>query len=345
LANAKPVVYLLHGNDELAMKKFVDNMYARLGDPTTADLNFTRLDGRSASDNDLRSATGSIPFLADRRIVVLEHPTAGEPDKRKKSEYERYVEKKKAILNSLPETTALVLLVEDHIERRKWVTLPDGHWLLEWAHQAGEKALIKPCVQPGIGEMPRWIRKTAEEQKGQFTPQAAAALADLVGSDTRIAGQEITKLLTYVNFSRPVEQDDVAELVERIDQPDIFALVDALGARDGPKALRLLYVLLDEQDPLALSGMIIRQFRLLLLAREVMDRGGNPGQISEQLGGEPFRVTPFVASKLDEQARAFKIADLEQIYHQLLDLDETFKSSRMEPVTALVTFIADLTET
>jgi hypothetical protein len=63
------------------------------------------------------------------------------------------------------------------------------------------------------------------------------------------------------------------------------------------------------------------------------------------LGGEPFRVSPFIASKLYDQARAFKIADLELNYHQLLDLDETFKSSRMEPVTALVTFIADLTET
>jgi hypothetical protein len=41
----KPVVYILHGDDEFAIAEFIAGMEKKLGDPVTADLNITRLDG------------------------------------------------------------------------------------------------------------------------------------------------------------------------------------------------------------------------------------------------------------------------------------------------------------
>jgi DNA polymerase III subunit delta len=118
--------------------------------------------------------------------------------------------------------------------------------------------------------------------------------------------------------------------------------VDALGARNGKEASLRLHILLEEQDWLSIFGMVTRQFRLLLLAREIVDRGGGPDQVAEELKGEPFRVAPFIAKKLAQQAGRFSLAGLEDIYRRLAALDESLKLSQMDPSVALDLFIADL---
>ena len=76
MAEDRPVVYIFHGDDSHAIQKAIAGMVAKLGDSGLADLNLTRLDGRSASEDDLRSAALSMPFLAERRIVLLANPLA-----------------------------------------------------------------------------------------------------------------------------------------------------------------------------------------------------------------------------------------------------------------------------
>ena len=46
MANSKPTVYLLYGDDELAMADFVARLREKLGDPSTADLNTVRFAAR-----------------------------------------------------------------------------------------------------------------------------------------------------------------------------------------------------------------------------------------------------------------------------------------------------------
>jgi DNA polymerase-3 subunit delta len=96
--------------------------------------------------------------------------------------------------------------------------------------------------------------------------------------------------------------------------------------------------LLEQQDPYSTFGMIVRQFRLLLQARQVLDRGGQRGDLLRALG-----VAPFVVDKLIGQARHFSLPDLEAIYHRLLNLDVTIKTSQSPPELALTTFVAAFT--
>ena len=50
-----PIVYILHGEDEFGMAKFVDDMQGKLGDPTTAEMNITRLDGKKYNFDELKN--------------------------------------------------------------------------------------------------------------------------------------------------------------------------------------------------------------------------------------------------------------------------------------------------
>lgn len=358
MADERPMVYIFHGDDALGIQKAIAGMLAKLGDPSIADLNLTRLDGRSASEDDLRSAALSIPFLAERRLVVLTNPLArfarpshdkednpgeGQASAASKAGRDRFL----TLLGGLPATTALVLVVEDWLVRRKgewaWEILTEGHWLIKWARAQEKRALVQEFRLPTVNEMPGWVRRQAEAQKGSFTPQAARVLVDHIGVDTQVAAQEITKLLTYVNYDRPVEEDDVMRLTVQIPQVNVFAMVDALGERNTHRALQTLHDLLDETEPLELFGMMVRQFRLLLQAREILDEGGGAPQVLEGVRDQKGQALhPFVAQKLAEQARQFTLAGLETVYRRLLDLDEAMKTSQVVPEVAFDMLIADL---
>lgn len=328
-ASAKPVVYLLYGDDNHAMEAFVREMIARLGDPGMAELNTTRLDGKSASEEELRTAVGSLPFLSDRRLVILANPLARAQGAEAQKRF-------RALLDSVPVETALVLLVEDQLFRGKWEKMKDDHWLRKWAREAGSKALVRLCALPSPADMPGWIQKEVRRQGGSFAPEAARALAAAVETNTELAAQEIVKLLTYAD-GRAVEAEDVDLLCTPVGQGNIFDLVDAAAEGRSADALRALHTLLEFEEPALVFGMLTRQYRLLIQAREILDEGGGAGLIVTLLGQRDF-----VARKLAYQANRFTLAELGAIYHRLLQLDEDSKSGQGDLLTGLDVFVAGL---
>ncbi len=102
----KPVVYVLHGDDPLSIRRFLDLMVERMGEPTIAELNITRLDGRQSNDDALRMAANAMPFLAERRLIIVTNPLTRVTTDAARKRYQ-------ALLDGLPESTALVLVIED----------------------------------------------------------------------------------------------------------------------------------------------------------------------------------------------------------------------------------------
>jgi DNA polymerase-3 subunit delta len=336
-----PSVILLHGNDEFAIAEHIEKLCAGLGDPSTADMNIARFDGRAGLDFEaLYTAVNSAPFLAPRRVMVLVHPVSAfnSAEARRK-----FIE----LLDKAPATTTIALVEYDELKR--------DHWLLKWAasrapsgnrdypagtgtSQAAPRTAVHVYNLPKRWEMPRRIEAETKKQGGQIEPDAAARLAERVGEDTRIAAQEITKLLTYVNFERPVNLADVEKVSIVSAQGSVFELVDALGAGDGKKAQRVLHQLLEDEDAFELWGMVIRQFRLLLQAREILDESGSQAEVQKELG-----LHEYVAGKVTTQARRFSLPALEAIYHKLLEIDEAAKTSQVPLDLALDTLVVELT--
>jgi DNA polymerase III subunit delta len=329
-STAKPVVYIFHGNDDFALAHAVNDLYEKMGDAGLADLNTARLDARNASEEDIRTAANSLPFLAERRLVILTNAMARFGGVGAQARYQPFLER-------LPSTTALVLVIADTTERGKWKSLPDAHWLRKWTQQAGTKAHYQLCSLPHINEMPNWIKKQARSMGGTFDNAAALALTAHVANDTRLANLEIDKLLTYVDFRRPVEAEDVEMLTVGSGQTSVFDMVDAMAGGNTTAALRLLHRLLEDQEALSLFGMIVRQFRLLVQVRELMDEGGSV-QFATKVMGQP----EFVIRKLFGQAQRFSMQRLENIYRRLLAVDEAIKTSSMPAELALDTFIAEV---
>jgi DNA polymerase-3 subunit delta len=161
----------------------------------------------------------------------------------------------------------------------------------------------------------------------------------MVGVDTRQAGMEIAKLLAYVNWERSISTSDVEAVCIVTSQQSVFDFVDALSNGNGKAAQHLLHRLLESEDPFSLWGMVIRQFRLLLQAREILDGRGNKDDVTRALG-----VHPFVAEKTTGQAGRFSVESLEHVYRKLLSIDEGVKTGQVTLDLALDTLVVELTQ-
>jgi DNA polymerase III subunit delta len=327
MSKRAPTFYVLHGPDEFSCRAQLHAMRAQMGDPSLAELNITVLDGKTASITDVLSSARSMPFLSDKRLVIVEgmlswrtRKGAGKNDK---AELETLAEG----LADLPDWARVVF-----VERE---TLSDKNLILQQAKTlpGGYHKEFNPPRNPT-----QWITTHAHEEYGaEIDRQAAMALAAVIGEDLRAADSEIAKLATYVDGTRPISEADVRLLTSYKAEVEVFDMVDALGKRDGATASRLLHRLLDQDEPLKLFALIIRQFRLLILAREHLNNGGTAGHLAQAIG-----VHPFVAEKIAGQVRAFSLEQLEQIYHFLLDTDLGIKTGKVEDVLALDLLVAGI---
>src|SRR5215475_976046 len=72
MSRAAPTFYVLHGDDEFSRKAEVQTMRGRMGDPGMAELNTELFDGKVAAAADVVAAASAMPFLADKRLVIVE---------------------------------------------------------------------------------------------------------------------------------------------------------------------------------------------------------------------------------------------------------------------------------
>jgi len=328
MPDQQPVIVLLYGEDEFAISQIVDQLVKEQGDPAMADLNILRLEGKSLSLEDLENAVSSLPFLASRRLVIVTNPLA-------RLTTPGVQEKFKALLEKVPSSALLVLIEYRALTDQRDRKHGKVHWLEKWALGAGQRVSLRPCPLPQGTEMIQQIHGQAKAAGGDISKEAAVLLASLVGNYPRISSLEIEKLLAYVNYRRRIEYDDVLHLTADQGQGDIFNMVDAIGQHNAKQAMDNLHRLLGTQDPLSLFGMVNRQFRLLLLAKEILDQRGTVKDVAQRL-----KLHPFVAEKISKQARNFSLPLLETIYHTLLDLDTAIKSSDFDEALALDLLIA-----
>lgn len=363
MMTAEPHILFLYGNDEYAISRRLAKARGMFANPSEAEMNTAQLDARSMTEDQWANAVNAMPFLAAQRLVILSDISARFVQRKKKSgtDEEKPEEDgangstaeadnrepppstdkgavsaaraRSKFLDSLehvPDSTQLIIweLVDPKSAEK--------HWLVKWMRE--KRLSVEPLVQPSENMMPSWIQKEATSQGGEFTPPAAKELMQQVGTDTRQASQEVTKLLTYVNWKRAVTAEDVQALTPRTAEAVIWNLVDALAEGDGKKAQSLLHQFLEDDEQYYVWSMIIRQFRLMLLAREVLDAGGGVPEAMKAL-----RSAEYPAKKAVAAAKHFNMPRLEQIYHRLLEIDEAAKTGGMPLEVSLDLLVTELT--
>lgn len=317
--------YLFHGTDDIAIDEAVGKLRASMGE--FGEMNTSERDGESDTVQEILNDVSSYPFLGDKRLVIVKGLIAHLTRKGAGETGKRGIEQLIAEAPILADHARLVLVERGLVDEKNKLLqtvsgLPNG--------------FVRFYNVPN--DLSAWIEKRAAHYGAEIEPRAADALASIVNGDLRRLDNELVKLADYALPRTRITEEDVAALTPYVAEANIFQMVDAMAIGDARTALRLLHrLLLDKNNTVfSIFGMIQRQFRLLILAREHLDNGGGSG-LASVLG-----VRPFTADSVARQARGFTMDDLEAIYHRLLDTDIAMKTGEMAPELAVDLLVTSL---
>ena len=327
-------IYVLQGDDELSIQETIHSLVERVDSGVFAGMNSVRLDGRAEQRGEMANHINMLPLGGSKRLVVVDYALEALKAKADQEWLAKTVK-------SMPEATMLVLVITDSKKFKSgemaWQAAGKSHWLRKALKDSGKSVEWVEKPLPSLREMPEWIMNETLSQGANFDRRAAAELANLVGNDLFQARQEIGKALSYCGRDETITRDVVRLLCSQSREDDIFDLVDAVGQRDARKALGFLRALMQDQPIQYIFTMLVRQARLLIMVREVMDEGGGEKDVIAACG-----VAPFVARKLIDQCRRFSMRELESIYRRLDGMDETFKTGTATLDVELEMLVAEL---
>ena len=325
MTDSSPTLIVLHGDDEFGILSYLKKLEERIGDPTTREMNITRFKGTQWRLEQLRNDAYAMPFMANRRLVIVEDGLSGIRSKQAQTDLQD-------LFAQLPPSTTLVLTSNN--------VLKESSWVIKYAKMKLKTTLVKDFSIAKGPKMAKWIRQQAREMEGEITNEAAYLLAEVLNNDPRLIALELEKLVIYVAGKRMVDVDDVENLVAFTQKPgDFFKLIDLVGAKNTRQALDMLERLYHDQNPTFLFFGLVGHFRLLLQTREIIEKGG-----SEQTTADTLHIHPYRAKKLFAQAMNLRMMFLEEVYHRLLELDLGVKTGKIKDTLALEVLIMELTQ-
>jgi DNA polymerase-3 subunit delta len=294
----------------------------------SSGMNLVILDGAKLKFEEFNQQVKASPFLARKRMVIIKNLISDNKSKEIQKEIAD-------LLNNEwknPQQDNILVFWEavDHSKAKSKNALWDR---LVKEKFAEEFKPLKPL------QLNNWIEKEITKRGAKIDKTAIPLLAALVGNDLWQLSTELDKLINYCP-DRSITAADIENLVKAKFDDNIFNLVDALGNKNKKLALKLMSDQFNlEADELYLLNMLIRQFRILLLAKELNEK--NPRLTKEKLSQE-LHLHPYVAQKAIGQCKNFTLEKLKQIYQELLDMDLKIKTSALKPKIMFDLFIAQI---
>lgn len=250
------------------------------------------------------------PFLADRRMVIIKGLPASADTKSTLD-----LEPLERALESISETT-LVIFVGQNPDKRtrlyKYLT---------------KQAQVESFPVPEGAELLSWLAKRFQKAQRRITPAAAQMMAYYCAGDVERLALEVDKL-SLVETAEICEAD-VARLVSPSPEAKVFKMLDLIGKGTIQDVLvELQQVLLSGEEIMMVFAMIVRQFRLLIQMRSLLDQSASPQEVQKRL-----KLAPFQVAMLMKQARLFSMPQLSEAYRRLAQMDYLIKTGKI-PMSA-----------
>lgn len=321
-------VYLLYGEESYLIENLIKGFKGLLVNQDTGDFNLDIIDGKTVGLNELVNLANTLPFMADKRLVIVHQADFFKAKKKGGDDEDNTGEK--ALLTYLenpPDTTCLIMSLSEGVDKRKKI--------FKLVDKNGQVVDCSPLKGQALEE---WISGRVKHHGVKIEKTALGKLIASVGSNLNLLDNEIAKMSNYVVSTRTITLEIVDLMVSRTVENSIFDLVDAIGEKRIERALPIIKELLFQGEPaIRILFMITRQIRLIIQGKVLLEQGYAEKQIAGNL-----QVHPYVIQKCCKQGKNFTIEELEKALIHLLDVDYSLKTGRLEQNYALETLLVDL---
>lgn len=304
--------YLLYGEEVYLKKQYRDKLiHAMTKEGDT--MNFSSFEGKDVNPAELVDLAETLPFFADRRVILVEDSGFFKNSCEILGEY----------LSKINKTTCFIF-VESEVDKRSktYKAMKNSGAVVEFAAQNEEL-------------LTRWILGRIGKENKKITRAVLQHFLNRTGFDMSRIDKELEKLLCYTLKKEIIEDSDVEAVVTEQIENKIFDMVDAISGHNQKKALELYYDLLTlKEAPMRILFLITRQFRILSEVKELTEKGYGSFDIAKKVG-----IPEFAVRKHQAQAKNFRKEQLLQALEDGVQMEEEAKTGRLNEKIAVEIFI------
>lgn len=305
--NFKPV-YLLYGEETYLINQYKNKLRKALGSEDD-QMNNHIFQGKDTSAGEIIDLAETLPFLAERRVILLEDTGWFKSGGEQIAEY----------LGNQNESTVFVFVEAEMDKRSKLFKAVSNHGVVvEFAKQ--DEATLR-----------RWIKTLITKEQKNASDMTIQLLISKTGTDMENIYSEVQKLICYCLDKDVIEEADVeAVCITRIAN-HVFDMVDAIAVKNQKRVMDLYYDLMAlKEPPMRILFLIARQCNMLMQVKEMMKNGTPQKNMASTLGVPPFAVKKYVS-----QAEKFSSAQLKRAIARCVQTEEDVKTGKMNDVLAL----------
>lgn len=289
------------------------------------DFNLDIIDGKETMLDQLISSIETLPFMDDRKIVIVKD---FELLKGKKKNFtdsdEKYLIEH---LDNIPDSTVLVFIVYGDVDKRKSLV-----------KKIDKNGIVFNCDKLSDMDLFKWVKKKFEaknviidnpqimyfiEQEGYRDKSSEKTLSDLEN--------EINKISSFVGKGNKVSNEVIDKLSQKKVENDIFKLIDYIGEKNSSNAMKILNDMIYEgESVLGIFAMIARQFKVVMQVRQLQTEGYTSKVIAEKL-----KIHPFVAGKALKQCNNFSDEVIIDMLNYILESDYKIKNGLVRDTLAI----------
>lgn len=290
-------VYLLYGEERTLMLQFRDKLKQAIC-PDGDDMNISKFSGRSISKNEVADIANTLPFFAERRLIIIEgskwFSTSSEFDKRMKD---------------FPDTTYFIFIEEDVDGRNA---------LYKYVSANGYATELKT---PSEKQLATKILSVCKSEGKQIALEAVDYIIDQAGSSYGFVLMELEKVLSYKCDSNVITLEDVQSVCTYQAEDKIFDMIDAIGNQNRDKAMMLYHDLLYlRKQPIQILSNLTRMTNILLQVCEMQRLKMSTAQMASKLG-----LRDWVVKKYLGQLKNYSYDRLRTMLEQCQEVDAGIK--------------------
>lgn len=330
-SNSIRSLLVLFGREGFLIHWAVDTLVKKYVNEACREMDFTKLDGTAVTFEEIRNACETVPFLSERRVVLVSDFKLIEGGKTK-----GFNEEEESILSgylkNVPESCLLIFTSEGADKRKKlYKAAADCGGVYEFG-ELDEKSLKA------------YIEKRFKDAGKSARPSVVAELIAASGyydkeTDYNLYNLEndIKKAIAYSEQAE-IGIDAVEHTVSGNLDTNVFAMIDFLGRDRKDEAYQMLHnLLVSGEQVYKLLALLCSHFEIILEVKEMKEEGKTFAEMKDILGIHEFRI-----KKAASFAEKHTLQSLRRILQKTYEIDRNIKTGLLEASLALELFVAEI---
>lgn len=306
--------YLFYGEEEYLIDECIGILKNNFIDKSFEELNIATIEGREAGFDKLMNACETLPFMSQKKIVLLNdmHIFFEREESGAGVDIYKY-------LDNLGSHVCLVLI--DNLGELKKTSKVYKFYNKKDNAVEFQKLKGKDLNLWIEEKLSKYNKKISLSNINYFI-QRSTYLSRNINSNLYYLENEIIKTVSFSNGDVVTKEDIDLVLAKSLDS-NIFDLLSAVNRGDVDSSLSIFNEIYLSNEPIQkILFMITRQIRLILSCNIYKQKGYGERDIQEKL-----QIKPYEFSKISSQSKNFKIDELERSLNKILAVDKKVKTT------------------